>query len=113
MPPPFPSDLQQSMCSIYTDKKHIKLTGKSLARKWNIELKCARQTIDVTTQAGVRSALHPLTRWYQTDLTQLYYRRLNNTFYTDTVFASTKSIRQNTCVQVWTNGKGYLHLDRL
>jgi hypothetical protein len=71
----------------------------------------SRQTIKVTTQQGIRSALHPLTRRYRTDLMQSHLRRLNMTMYTDTCFASTKSLRQNTCSQVWTDSQGYVHVD--
>ena len=73
MTTPFPSDLQQSTGPMYTDERHYKLTAESLARKWNIWLKCAGQTISVTTQAGARYVLHPLTRHYQTVLTQLHH----------------------------------------
>ena len=99
--------------SMFTDNRHHPPTAESLARKWNIGLKRAKATLKVTTQAGVRSALHPLTRRYRTNLTQLHYRRLNTTFYTDTMFVTTKSIQQNTCAQIWSNNKGFIHVDPL
>ena len=43
-----------------THKMHHKLTPESLAQKWNISLNTAKETIKVTTQLGVRSALGPL-----------------------------------------------------
>jgi hypothetical protein len=37
-------------------------------------------------------------------------QRLNATFYTDTMFSGIKSLRGNTCAQMFTNGK-YVHLE--
>jgi hypothetical protein len=37
-------------------------------------------------------------------------KRLNDTFYTDTMFSGTKSLRGNTCAQIFTNGK-FVHLE--
>ena len=47
--------------------------------------------------------MHPLTRRYRTDLLSHRYRRLNDVWYTDTAFATVKSLRGNTCSQIFTN----------
>jgi hypothetical protein len=41
---------------------------------------------------------------------QLKRKRLNDTFYSDTMFSGVKSIRGNTCAQMFTNGK-FVHLE--
>ena len=68
-------------------ERHQKLTPESLAKKWNIGLNTAKNTIKVTTQLGVRSALGPPTWRYCTDMMQHNLQRLNTNFYTDTLFA--------------------------
>jgi hypothetical protein len=61
--------------------------------------------LKVTTQRGVRQALHPLHRRYRVDHLNLNRKRINDTFYTDTMFSKTKSLNGNQCAQVYTNGR--------
>ena len=60
------------------------------------------QTIRVTTQHGVRSAIHPLTHHYRTDLLSLRYRCLDVLMYSDTMHFKVKSLNQNKCTQIFT-----------
>ena len=53
----------------------------------------------VTTQQGIRQAVHPITRRYQTDTMSLKICHLRATVYTDTGFINTRSLAQNTCYQ--------------
>ena len=69
-----------------TQERHHKLTPEYLSQKWNIGLNTEKKTMKVTTQLGVRLALGPLTRRYCIDIMQQNLRRLNTTFYTDTLF---------------------------
>ena len=55
----------------------------------------SRDTLKATTQRGIRRVVHPLTRRYRTDHFSLRYRRLNTQFYSDTGFATTKSLKGN------------------
>ena len=96
---------------VITTDRHHEITPELLARKWGCGLKTATNTLKVTTQLGVRSAIGPLTRRYRTDLLQLHYRRLSTTFYTDTMFSKEKSLKGNTCAQIYTDGKGYIRAD--
>jgi hypothetical protein len=41
---------------------------------------------------------------------QSKHKRLNDTFYSDTMFSGVKSIQGNTCAQLFTNGK-FVHLE--
>ena len=79
------------------------ITAEQLAKRWNIGFESAKQTLNVTTQRGIRQAVHPMTRRYRTDLLQNKYKRLNQTWYTDTMFLTHKSIKNETCSQVFTN----------
>ena len=97
--------------STMTKDRHHAITPDLISRKWGCGLITAKNTLNATTQLGVRSAIGPLTRRYKTDLLQLHYRRINTTFYTDTMFSKTKSLKGNTCAQIYTDGKGFIHAD--
>jgi hypothetical protein len=83
------------------------ITKEILARRWGIGLDTAHRTLTATTQLGVRKVLHPVERRYRTRQAHLRFPSLNTRLYTDTMFATTKSLRGNKCAQVFTNGVGY------
>ncbi len=95
--------------NILTKDRHHEVTPELLSKKWGCGLLTAKNTLRHTTQLGIRSAIGPLTRRYRTDLIQLHHRRLNVTIYTDTFFSKTKSLKGNTCCQLFTDGKGFIH----
>ena len=64
-------------------ERHRLHTAQSIAEMWNIGLQKAKQTIEASTQNGIRSALMPLTRRYRSD--RMYnIKRLRGRFATDT-----------------------------
>ena len=77
--------------------RHCDISPKSLSQKLRIGLNTAHDTLKVTTQQGIRQAVHPITRRYRTDTMSLKIRRLRATVYTDTGFINTESLAQNTC----------------
>jgi len=81
-------------------------------KRWNIGLKAATQTIQVTTQRGIRTILHPtLARRFRTNDRQLRYRRLPCEMFTDTLEASVVSWqRQNHYAQVFTTRFGWTRI---
>ena len=83
------------------------ITKEILAKRWGIGLDTAHQTLELTTQKGVRRVLHPVERWYRMRQSHLHFPPLKTCFYTDTMFSTMKSIRGNKCAQVFTNGIGY------
>ena len=83
--------------------RHSIVDPETLARKWRIGYETARKTLAATTQMAVRTASVPLYRRYRTDLMSLRYNRLNDRFYTDTLFAKVKSLSGKTCMQVFCN----------
>jgi hypothetical protein len=94
-------DDEPTVATIGSKQRHSAVNAEELARKWRIGLETARKTLKVTTQFGIRHALHPLRRRYRTDHMALRYQRLRTTFYTDTMFSKVTSIKGNKCAQVF------------
>jgi hypothetical protein len=70
--------------------RHLAKTADELSNLWGIGLETAKKTLRVTTRRGVRSAVLPLSRRYQTDL---FYQkpRLHGRFYSDTILVGTRA----------------------
>jgi hypothetical protein len=86
-----------------SNKHHSQVTSEQLSERWNIGLTQAKNTLQVTTQRGIRSAILPLSRRYRTDRMYNQRRLRNQKFYTDTLFGKCKSITNNTCAQIFAN----------
>ena len=84
--------------------RHSGISAESLSRKWKIGLCAARNTLRVTTQQGIRTAVAPITRRYRVDNLALHQNRLNTQLYTDTLFSKTLWLSGNKCAQVFTDG---------
>jgi hypothetical protein len=80
-----------------------------LARTWQVGLDAAKQTLQKTTQRGVRSVLHPNIerRFPTTGDRHLHYRGLTSSIYHDTLFSLIKSTRGNTCTQIYASDFGW------
>ena len=87
-----------------TGERHSSVAPENLSRKWHIGIDTAKRALQVTTQRGIWTALHPLHRRYRVDHLHLNRRRLNELWFTDTLFSKVISIQGNTCAQVFTNG---------
>ena len=98
-------DIDRQSCSVVTNVRHSKATPEEVARKWNIGLQTAKDTLKVTTQAGIRTAIHPMTRRLRVDHLHLHRQRLRGTWYMDTLMSKVKSKLGNTCANVYTDGK--------
>jgi hypothetical protein len=85
--------------------RHSRVTPETVARILRCGLETAKNTLQSTTQRGVRHAIHPLHRRYQVDHLNLNRRRLNDTFYMDTLFSKVTLMNGNVCAQLITNGK--------
>jgi hypothetical protein len=78
------------------------VSARDLAQHWFIGLNTAQRTIERSTQRGVRDiASTSGYRRLKHRAHQLMYRHIRATVYTDTMFNRVKSIRQNTCAQVY------------
>ena len=56
--------------------RHCDISPKSLSQKLRIGLNTARDMLKVTTQQGIRQAVHPITRRYRTDTMSLTIRQV-------------------------------------
>ena len=94
------------MISEFASKtRHSGHTPEEVSRKFNIGIERAKETIKVTTQKGIRHAVHPLHRQYRVDHMQFNRKRLNGQFYCDHLEAKTKSLDGNTGAWIYTTGK--------
>jgi hypothetical protein len=101
------SDDYRNVSAMSSKERGPVITKEILSKRWGIGMDAAHRTLTVTTQQGVRRVLHPTERRYRTRQTHLRFPSLNTRIYTDTMFASHKSLRGNTCAQLFTNGMGY------
>jgi hypothetical protein len=85
--------------------RHSKVGPEELSRKWNIGLQMAKDTLDGTTQHGVRMAVHPMLRRLRVDHLHLHRPGLKGMWLLDTMIAKVKSLLGNKCANVFTNGK--------
>ena len=93
------------IASAVTTDRHSVISAENMSKKWKIGIETAKRTMQVTTQRGIRTAMHPITRRYRVDHLQLHKNRLNSHFYCDSLVARTKSLQGNNGAQVYTNGK--------
>jgi hypothetical protein len=98
-------EAERRACSIISNDRHSKVSPEELARKWNIGIRTAKDTLKVTTQRGIRTAVHPMTRRMRVDHLHLHRNRLRGTWFADTLLARVKSKLGNTCANVYTQGK--------
>ncbi len=90
----------------------LSITAQELSDTWGISMSAAQQTLKYTTQQFIRNAVNPIERRYRTAIQQLRYRRLGSDlgrFYSDTMFATKRSVNQNTCGQIFVNKVGFYH----
>lgn len=96
------SSVARCIGNAVSSKRHTDVSADSLAKLWNIGKGTASETIKATTQLGTRHAVRPLSRRYRTDVVEfLSKKRLNCRLYSDTLFSKVKSLKQNTCAQVF------------
>lgn len=85
------------------------ITAEQLAKVWTIDHKMAEKTLEVTTQLH-RGGDSSLARNFGTNDRMLRYRRIKSWFFTDTFFVTkaAKSVRGNTCMQLFVSDKGFV-----
>jgi hypothetical protein len=90
---------------VLTEKRHSEVTPTEIAKKFHCSLETAQRTLTMTTQKGIRTALHPLTKRYRVDHLFLNRRKLPGRWQTDVMFSKVKSLEGHTCSNVITNGR--------
>ena len=91
--------------SIDSNDRHSKIGPEELARKWNVGIQTAKDTLDVTTQHSVRTAVQPMTRRLRVDRLHLHRPLLRETWFAETLMSKVKSIISNKCANIFTQGK--------
>ena len=84
-----------------------------LSKIWRISHEDATRTLAATTQNSMRPMDPSLSQNYGTNDRMLRYRRINDYFFMDTLFATSKggkSSRGNTCCQLFVTDKGFIYL---
>ena len=95
----------RKVSSIDSNDRHSQIGPEELARKWNVGIQTAKDTLEVTTQHGVFTAVQPMTRRLIVDHLHLYRPLLQGTWFVDTLMSKVKSIRGNKCANIFTQGK--------
>ena len=80
-----------------------------LSRRWGIGVETARRTIKGTTQVGIRTRNLPMERRIRTRRANMRFPTIKRPIYSDTAFLQVKSVRLNTCAQLYTDCLGYDH----
>jgi hypothetical protein len=90
-----------------SSKRHSSVSAEDISCRWGIGLIAANQTVNVTTQLGVKSAIMPLSCHYRT---YRFYqlRRLKDGFYTDTAILKTLSINGNKYAQIFSKTRNFI-----
>ena len=81
-----------------------------LAKVWWINVETARRTLEITTQLKQQYTDVNLSHNFSTNDRMLRYRQINSHFFTDTFFVTkqAKSIRGNTCMQLFVSDEGFV-----
>lgn len=90
---------------LVTTKRHSEITPEEVSKKFGVGLETAKDTLKVTTQRGIRHAVHPIHRRYRTDHLDLHRKRLGGVWQMDTLVARHQSLQGNKYAHVITNGK--------
>jgi hypothetical protein len=95
------------MQQVASQTRHLRLSPEHLARTWNIGINRAKDTLRVTTQKGIRYAIHPIHKRYRVDHLLhlgLQARQIVKQFYVDHMQSRIKSLSQNTGAFIFTTG---------
>ena len=106
-------DLDEIMASATHARKINFISDEHLSKVLRIDVETAKRTLDVTSQLNMRTDDPKLSRNYGTSDRMLRYKRINDYFYMDTFFATSKggkSSRQNTCCQLFVTDKGFVYV---
>jgi len=94
--------------TLISDERHSRINEDTLANRFGISGKTARETLKVTHQNGTRSALLPLSRRYKAD--RMYkLRLLEGKFATDTFYAKKKSLLETLALNCILQREDLMH----
>ena len=97
----------QRLCAVSSTVKP-KLEPEVLARRWNIGLEAAKNTLKHTTNRAIRTVLHlSISRRWRSNDRMLRYRRIPVDMFTDTLITKVKSRRGNLYAQIFGAPNGW------
>lgn len=71
---------ERALSSVRVTDRKPSISPATLAERWGIGLDTAMRTLDVTTQLGIRTAVHPVERRFRTAQPHIRRRRLDGFF---------------------------------
>ena len=104
-------DLDAIMVSASVASWYKKLDPNVLSKLWKIDINDAKRTLEVTSQQNLRKDNPKLACNYGTNDRMLRYKRIDDYFFMDTLFAtkkSKKSSRGQTCYQLFVTDRGFV-----
>ena len=106
------SDLDKviNQISSATATKSSNVKPTDLSKLWIISEKLAKGVVERNTHLRRHNADNIMSRQFSTNDRMLRYRRIQSTFFTDTMHATpkAKSTRKNKCCQVFVSDKGFV-----
>jgi hypothetical protein len=106
-------DLDKIMTSAAHAGKTRGVDPTHLSKMWRIDLKTAKQTLEVVSQSSKRVDDPKLSRNYGTNDRMLRYKRITEYFFMDTFFATKKAgklSRGHSCCQLFVTDKGFVYV---
>ena len=103
---PMPED-PPKVAAISTAKPKSVITPEELSRKWNIGIKTAKRTLQVTTQAGLRNIYLPTDRKVRLKAPWLKFPSIKKRIFADALFSKVPSIHKDTGAVVFTDGENF------
>jgi hypothetical protein len=94
-----------TVSSAMINTRHSAVTPERASRLFGIGLNKAKDLLRVTTQRGIRTAVHPITRRYRVDHLDLHRNRLQGQWYCDWLSSGVRSLGQSTGAFIFTNGR--------
>ena len=101
------TDSTIQVAAVVRSEAKSEITPEIMAKRWNIGLLAATNTLKVTTQLGVRTLKHPAQRRFRSAMPHLRYPQFQGTYYADTLFFTVRSIRGFKCAHLIGNGIGF------
>jgi hypothetical protein len=100
----------RELLAISSNSKQSVITKEILAQRWFTGLEAAGQTLQATTQEGMRFVEGPIERRLRTSQAHMRFPSLIMNLCSDTLFSHVRSIHGYTCVQVFTDGHGFVRV---
>jgi hypothetical protein len=95
------------LSSLTTAERRSAITPEILAKRWGIGLNTAAETLQHTTQEGVRNVYIPSERKVRKKAPWMKFPAVKGKFYADQMFSKLKSVHGHIGGTIYTNGLGY------